>query len=91
MLRAFDQSMHKRIHIVRRLRARTMRLPRKQPSEFLLIHGLKIGTPDGRIHLGFTSHMDRKSLTDRRLFHSIILYITRDWPIRHAALREAAD
>ena len=32
--------MYQRVHIVRRLRARTMRLPRKQPREFLLIHAL---------------------------------------------------
>jgi hypothetical protein len=47
MLGSFDQAMYQRIHIIRRLRARTMRLPREQPSEFLLIHAFKIGTLDG--------------------------------------------
>jgi hypothetical protein len=55
MFRAFDQSMYQRIHIVRRLRARTMRLPREQPSEFLLIHASKICTPDPINHPGITS------------------------------------
>jgi hypothetical protein len=50
MLGAFDESMYQRVHIVRRLRARTMRLPREQSSEFLLIHSLKIGTLDAHAH-----------------------------------------
>ena len=36
--------MYERVYIVRRLRARTMRLPSEQPCEFLLIHALNLGT-----------------------------------------------
>jgi hypothetical protein len=68
MLRAFDQTMYQSVHIVRRLRARTMRLPREQPSEFLLIHTLKIGTLDAQLQLSITSHITRNVLIKSYLF-----------------------